>query len=143
MPRAATGSPIARPGASPAFPSTTSPASRSRDIVGPEAAKRYLSRNREVLETGNPASDVTRLTVDGGVRVVQTDHIPVSPSQELPRGVLVVENDITETVTERERRARILGQIVRTLVGIVDRRDPMPPTIPSASPCWRARSLAR
>jgi PAS domain S-box-containing protein len=94
------------------------------NIVGPEAAKRYLSRNREVLETGNPASDVTRLTVDGGVRVVQTDHIPVSPSQELPRGVLVVENDITETVTERERRARILGQIVRTLVGIVDRRDP-------------------
>jgi PAS domain S-box-containing protein len=94
------------------------------NIVGPEAAKRYLSRNREVLETGNPASDVTRLTVDGGVRVVQTDHIPVSPSQELPSGVLVVENDITETVTERERRARILGQIVRTLVGIVDRRDP-------------------
>jgi len=93
-------------------------------IVGPEAAKRYLTRNREVLESGNPASDVARLTVDGGVRVVQTDHIPVAPSQDLPRGVLIVENDITETVTERERRARILGQIVHTLVGVVDRRDP-------------------
>jgi PAS domain S-box-containing protein len=108
------------------------------NIVGPEAAKRYLSRNREVLETGNPASDVTRLTVDGGVRVVQTDHIPVSPSQELPRGVLVVENDITETVTERERRARILGQIVRTLVGIVDRRDPY-----AANHSQRVATLAR
>ncbi len=94
------------------------------NIVGPEAAKRYLSRNREVLESGNAASEVARLTVDGGVRVVQTDHIPVSPSQELPKCVLIVEHDITETVTERERRARILGQIVHTLVGVVDRRDP-------------------
>ncbi len=94
------------------------------NIVGPEAAKRYLSRNREVLETGNAASEVARLTVDGAVRVVQIDHIPVVPSQELPQGVLVVEHDITETVTERERRARILSQIVRTLVGVVDRRDP-------------------
>ncbi|HUL10202.1 MAG TPA: HD domain-containing phosphohydrolase [Candidatus Acidoferrum sp.] len=94
------------------------------NIVGPEASRRYLSRNREVLETGAATSDVARLTVDGAVRVVQTDHIPVSPSQEMPKGVLVVEHDITEMVTERERRARILGQIVRTLVGVVDRRDP-------------------
>jgi PAS domain S-box-containing protein len=108
------------------------------NIVGPEAARRYLSRNREVLESGNAASEVTRLTVDGAVRVVQTDHIPVSPSQELPKGVLVVENDITETVTERERRSRILGQIVRTLVGIVDRRDPY-----AANHSQRVATLAR
>jgi PAS domain S-box-containing protein len=108
------------------------------NIVGPEAAKRYLSRNREVLETGNAASDVARLTVDGGVRVVQTDHIPVSPSRDLPNGVLVVEHDITGTVTERERRARILGQIVRTLVGVVDRRDPY-----AADHSQRVATLAR
>jgi PAS domain S-box-containing protein len=107
-------------------------------IVGPEAAKRYLTRNREVLESGNPASDVARLTVDGGVRVVQTDHIPVAPSQELPKGVLIVENDITETVTERERRARILNQIVHTLVAVVDRRDPYAANHPA-----RRRSGAR
>jgi PAS domain S-box-containing protein len=94
------------------------------NIVGPEASRRYLSRNREVLETGAATSDVSRLAVDGAVRVVQTDHIPVSPSQELPKSVLVVEHDITETVTERERRARILSQVVHTLVGVVDRRDP-------------------
>ncbi len=108
------------------------------NIVGPEAAKRYLSVNREVLESGNAASEVARLTVDGAVRVVQTDHIPVSPSQELPKGVLVVEHDITETVTERERRARILGQIVRTLVGVVDRRDPF-----AANHSQRVAALAR
>src|SRR3546814_259727 len=38
--------------------------------------------------------------------------------------VLVVERDITDAVTEREKRSRILDQLVRTLVGIVDRRDP-------------------
>jgi PAS domain S-box-containing protein len=108
------------------------------NIVGPEAARRYLSRNREVLETGSPASDVARLTVDGAVRVVQTDHIPVSPSQDLPKGVLIVEHDITETVTERERRARILSQIVRTLVGVVDRRDPY-----AANHSQRVAALAR
>jgi PAS domain S-box-containing protein len=108
------------------------------NIVGPEAAKRYLSHNREVLETGNAASEVVRLTVDGAVRVVQIDHIPVSPSQELPKGVLVVENDITETVIERERRARILSQIVRTLVGVVDRRDPY-----AANHSQRVAALAR
>jgi len=108
------------------------------NIVGPDAARRYLSINREVLDTGNASSEVARLTVDGAVRVVQTDHIPVSPSRDLPKGVLVVEHDITEMVTERERRARILSQIVRTLVGVVDRRDPF-----AANHSQRVATLAR
>ena len=33
-------------------------------VFGPEAAKRYLSLNREVLESGNAASDVARLTLE-------------------------------------------------------------------------------
>lgn len=108
------------------------------NVVGPEAAKRYLAHNQEVLDTGNGASEVARLTVDGTLRVLQTDHIPVSPSQELPKGVLVVERDITEAVTERERRTRILGQVVRTLVGVVDRRDPF-----AANHSQRVAALAR
>jgi PAS domain S-box-containing protein len=94
------------------------------NIVGPEAAKRYLTLSHRVLESGEPASDVARVTENGAVRVVQTDHVPVAASRELPSSVLVVERDITEAVTERERRARTLSQIVRTLVGVVDRRDP-------------------
>jgi HD-GYP domain-containing protein (c-di-GMP phosphodiesterase class II) len=65
-----------------------------------------------------------RLEGDGRLRVLQSDHIPVSLKKDAPPSVLVVERDITEAVTERERRSRILGQIVRTLVGVVDRRDP-------------------
>ena len=94
------------------------------NVLGPEAAKRYLSLNREVLESNKPLSETVRLSDEAGLRVVQTDHIPVAASLDLPQSVLVVENDVTEAVTERERRARTLSQLVRTLVGIVDRRDP-------------------
>ena len=94
------------------------------NVVGPEAAKRYLSFNREVLESKKALSETVRLSTEAGLRVVQTDHIPVAPSTELPESVLIVERDVTEVVTERERRARTLSQLVRTLVGVVDRRDP-------------------
>jgi PAS domain S-box-containing protein len=94
------------------------------NIVGPEAAKRYLSLIAEVLKSGTAASDVAWVAGEDAVRVVQTDHVPVAPARDLPKSVLVVERDITDAVTERERRARMLQQIVRTLVGVVDRRDP-------------------
>jgi len=94
------------------------------NVVGPEVAKRYLSLNRQVLDSQKALSETVRMETEAGLRVVQTDHIPVAASTELPESVLVVERDITEAVTERERRARILSQLVRTLVGVVDRRDP-------------------
>jgi PAS domain S-box-containing protein len=94
------------------------------NVLGPEAAKRYLTLNRQALDSGKVVSDVMRLEGDGRLRVLQSDHIPVSLKKDAPPSVLVVERDITEAVTERERRSRILGQIVRTLVGVVDRRDP-------------------
>ena len=108
------------------------------NIVGPEVAKRYLSLNSEVLKSGRPASDVAWVTADDAVRVVQTDHVPVAPTRDLPKSVLVVERDITDAVTERERRTRMLQQIVRTLVGVVDQRDPY-----AANHSQRVAGLAR
>jgi HD-GYP domain-containing protein (c-di-GMP phosphodiesterase class II) len=43
---------------------------------------------------------------------------------DMPDGVLVVEQDVTQAVTERERRERMQRQLVSTLVRLVDRRDP-------------------
>ena len=108
------------------------------NIVGPEAAKRYLSLNADVLKSGAPESNVAWVTADDAVRVVQTDHVPVAPTRDLPKSVLIVERDITDAVTERERRARMLQQIVRTLVGVVDRRDPY-----AANHSQRVAGLAR
>jgi PAS domain S-box-containing protein len=108
------------------------------NIVGPEAAKRYLTLNSEVLKSGAAASDVAWVTGDDAVRIVQTDHVPVAPSSDLPKSVLIVERDITDAVTERERRTRMLQEIVRTLVGVVDQRDPY-----AANHSQRVAGLAR
>jgi PAS domain S-box-containing protein len=94
------------------------------NVLGPDAARRYLALNRQVLESGNPDTETTRADLGGAPHVLQSDHIPIAATTETPRGVLVVESDITEAVTERERRTRIERQLVRTLVDAVDRRDP-------------------
>lgn len=93
-------------------------------VLGPEAARRCLDLDRRALETGRAVADTARSELDGKVRIVHSRHIPLAASLDLPRGVLVVEHDISEAVLERERRARILSQLVRALVGVVDRRDP-------------------
>ena len=108
------------------------------NIVGPEAAKRYLTLNSEVLKSGAATSDVAWVTGNDAARIVQTDHVPVAPSSDLPKSVLIVERDITDAVTERERRTRMLQEIVRTLVGVVDQRDPY-----AANHSQRVAGLAR
>ena len=93
-------------------------------VMGPDAARRYSKTNDEVLEQGVIRSGLRRLERDGAERVLRSEHIPIAATSSMSRGVLVVEQDITEAVTERERRERTLGQLIRSLVGVVDRRDP-------------------
>ena len=83
-----------------------------------------MALNKQVLESGKAAENLHRLEGTDGVQVIQTEHIPIAAAAGRSAGVLVVENDVTAAVAERERRARTLGDIVKTLVGIVDSRDP-------------------
>lgn len=62
-------------------------------------------------------------------RVFRVKHIPLTqlPVDDAPagaRGVLVLEQDITALVVEREKRVRTLRGLIDTLVAMVDRRDP-------------------
>lgn len=93
-------------------------------IFGPERAKPYERLNREALEEGEVQTAVHRFEEEAGTQVVETQHIPLAATADTPRGVLMVEEDITGQVIERERRERNLRQVVRTLVSVVDRRDP-------------------
>jgi HD-GYP domain-containing protein (c-di-GMP phosphodiesterase class II) len=61
---------------------------------------------------------------DGSRAVVMSDHIPLQGDRDHPPGVLMIQQDITEVVSEREERERIMRALVTTLVGLVDRRDP-------------------
>ncbi len=62
-------------------------------------------------------------------KIIRSAYIPLEqiPIVTLPpdtKGALVVEQDISDAVHERERRIEIQQQIVHTLVRLVDRRDP-------------------
>ncbi len=94
------------------------------NVLGPHAARRYLELNRRALEQGRLVSEVEPVDTPAGPRIVKSEHIPIEASSDMPQGVLTVEHDITEAVTERERRTRTLDRLVTTLVSVVDRRDP-------------------
>jgi PAS domain S-box-containing protein len=93
-------------------------------VLGPASAKRYLELNEQALKAGAAINNVARLEADGGRKVLQSEHIPLKERSGATAGVLTVEHDITDVVTEREKRARTLQNLVKTLVGVVDRRDP-------------------
>jgi len=94
------------------------------DVLGPHRAKLLVRLNRRALEEDSAIEDTHRLILNGTDRVFQTKHIPMAASKDMPRGVLVVEEDITEAVTEREGRLLNLRDLVGTLMAVVDRRDP-------------------
>jgi len=93
-------------------------------VIGPAEADRYEQVNRAVLSSGSQSQQVLRSGSNGDLRVVQADHIPISTALDMGPGVMVVEEDITAAVAERERSERTLEQLVATLVGLIDRRDP-------------------
>ena len=57
-------------------------------------------------------------------QVIQSEHIPLGETLGMPAGVLLVSEDITEAVMEREKREKTMRELVNTLVTVVDRRDP-------------------
>jgi PAS domain S-box-containing protein len=93
-------------------------------VLGPASAKRYLELNEQALKAGAAINNVARLEAEDGRKVLQSEHIPLKERSGATAGVLTVEHDITDVVTEREKRARTLQNLVKTLVGVVDRRDP-------------------
>jgi PAS domain S-box-containing protein len=97
-------------------------------VLGPALAKRYTSLNAQATEAGGAVTEVARIEHEGQVQVLQSEHIPltgrIGENTGKTVGVLTVERDITDVVTEREKRARTLQNLVKTLVGVVDRRDP-------------------
>ena len=93
-------------------------------VLGPALAKRYVSLNDQAGEINSRVADVARLVVGEQAKVVQSEHIPLADRAGKQVGVLTVERDITDVVTEREKRARTLQNLVKTLVDVVDKRDP-------------------
>lgn len=93
-------------------------------VLGPHYARRYAPLTKTAIEKNESVRDTHRISGPGGPRVFQSVHIPLSDGTGQGRRVLVVEEDVTEAVLERERRERTLKQVVQIMVALVDCRDP-------------------
>ena len=93
-------------------------------IVGPVPAKALVKAVREALDDDRV---VTRTHVEergDENRTHMSRFIPLPATPETPARVLIASEDVTELLAERAKRERIMRQLVSTLVGVVDRRDP-------------------
>lgn len=107
-------------------------------VLGPAEAGRHRKLFRDALERGTAQPAVQRIETEAGPRIVHVEYIPLPDAAGgLPK-VLVVEEDITAPILERERRERTLRQLVRTLVALLDRRDPF-----AANHSQRVAAVAR
>ncbi len=98
-------------------------------LLGQAAAAEYSEASKSALTFGKSLAHTHRVGEETHQRLIRSEHIPLShiPIDSLPfpsPGVLVVDQDITQIVAERERRARTLNQLIETLVRMVDERDP-------------------
>ncbi len=98
-------------------------------LLGPARAKCYEDACAAALETGETQTLQQQVEFVGKACILRCEFVPLhnvpvaSLSSDVP-GVLIVEQDITEAVQERERRERVLSQLIDTLVRLVDERDP-------------------
>ncbi len=75
---------------------------------------------QHVLKQETPISIVEKFPEEGVT--IKSDYIPLKVSQQ--RGVLVVVEDISELVRERELKETALKNLVNTLTMVIDSRDP-------------------
>jgi HD-GYP domain-containing protein (c-di-GMP phosphodiesterase class II) len=93
-------------------------------VLGPVPAKPLLETVCKVLHNDARERQTLNDEVDGEARTFASEFIPLDATETLPARVLLVSEDVTFAVAERAKRERIMRQLVETLVGVVDRRDP-------------------
>jgi PAS domain S-box-containing protein len=108
------------------------------NALGPAEAARHRRLIREAIERGSSQPAVQRLEGDGKLRIVHVEYVPLPAQAKERPTVLVVEEDITEPILERERRERTQRHVVQTLVSLLDSRDPF-----AANHSQRVAAVAR
>ncbi|NTU77384.1 MAG: PAS domain-containing protein [Alphaproteobacteria bacterium] len=93
-------------------------------VLSDEKAKRLEVRLAEARAADQPIECIDRVVDEkGNTRFVQM-HYAATSFAEQTGSVLVSEEDLTSLIVEREKRERMLRQVIETLVAVVDRRDP-------------------
>ena len=100
-------------------------------VIGPIRAKTYAEINKtiirdteEILERGDRISHIHKFDDEFGSNLIRTVHYPLRRDRDHPAAVLMIIDDITELMREREHRERVFRELVQTLVDLVGQRDP-------------------
>ncbi len=101
-------------------------------VLGPARAKIFedlnkgiIARTEEIIAAGKRIQHIhTFRNEDGTGNLVRSTHFPLRGDRDHPPAVLMILDDITDLMTERERRERIFQELIEMLVNIVGQRDP-------------------
>ncbi len=112
-------------------------------VLGSHEAQRHLPQVQQVLDEQQPCQRIWEQYEQEKRVIYHTSYIPIAafPTGEADHtteGVLVVAQDITEVVQEKEKTERLSQQLVQTLMRLIDRRDPF-----TAGHSGRVAKLAR
>ena len=99
------------------------------DILGAARAELIATECKNAIKNQDVGFVVQNVTTALGEQVIRSAYIPLHeiPVPHIPtktKGVLVVDQDVSEVYFEREHRISTLKQLVATLVNLVDKRDP-------------------
>ncbi len=99
------------------------------DVLGAARAKPAMEASEVAMTEKREEVRVLRRNENGQERIMRSQFIPLDtlplPDMQQPApGVLLVEQDISEVVHERESRIKAHQQLIDTLVLMVDKRDP-------------------
>ena len=105
-------------------------------VIGPVRAAAYQKLNKQVIDDlypGWPADKAEgkwqpqkgrfEFEEGGKKKYTKTDHIPLRADRDHPPGVLLIEQDITEFIVEREKREKMFRGLIEAFVGEVDSRQ--------------------
>ena len=102
------------------------------DIIGATPVKTLgrvqalqVGTRLNMVRSSQEVIDALETTEAAGIKShIQAYYKPLDAFGDFGGGVLLREVDVTGLVNERERREKMLNQMLRVLVAIVDRRDP-------------------
>lgn len=91
-------------------------------VLGPAAAAGYAEANAQARRHGEIVTRSVEWEDAEGPCCKLVSHVPISPGAAAE--MLIVEYDISETVRQRRQQERTQNELIMTLIGVVDRRDP-------------------
>ena len=99
------------------------------DVRGAEIAQRVEAQCKMALDSASIVYDTQRTKKLGKDMVTRSAYVPLAhiPVLNIPEptpGALVVEQDISEVIHEREQRMKTQRQLIDVLLMLVDKRDP-------------------